>query len=59
ASMFDTYVIDGMANGAGEALRLGSSGMRRLQTGQVQVYGALAFAGLLIAGGLMFLLNPL
>ena len=58
-SWFDTYVVDGVANGLAGALRLGSGGLRLLQTGQVQVYGALAFAGLLIAGGLTFLLNPL
>jgi NADH-quinone oxidoreductase subunit L len=55
----DTYVVDGLANGVGQGVRLGSSGLRLLQTGQVQVYAALAFAGLLLAGGLAFLLNPL
>ena len=58
-SLFDTAVVDRTANGIADALRLGSVGLRRLQTGQVQVYGALAFVGLLIAGGLAFLLNPL
>jgi hypothetical protein len=58
-SWLDTYLVDGTADRIAGALRLGSSGLRLLQTGQVQVYGALAFAGLLIAGGLAFLLNPL
>ena len=58
-SWIDTYVVDGLANGVGAGMRLGSTGLRLLQTGQVQVYGAVAFAGLLIAGGLAFLLNPL
>jgi NADH-quinone oxidoreductase subunit L len=58
AALFDTYVVDGVANGAAAALRAGSFGLRRLQTGQVQVYGAVAFAGLLIAVGLAFLLSP-
>ncbi len=58
-SWFDTYVVDGVANGVAGTLRLGSSGLRLLQTGQVQVYGMVAFIGLLIAGGLAFLLNPL
>ena len=58
-SWFDTYVVDGVANGVAETLRLGSSALRLLQTGQVQVYGMVAFIGLLIAGGLAFLLNPL
>jgi NADH-quinone oxidoreductase subunit L len=58
-SWFDTYVVDGIVNGAAGALRLGSGYLRLLQTGQVQVYGAVAVMGLLIAGGLAFLLNPL
>jgi NADH-quinone oxidoreductase subunit L len=58
-SWFDTYIVDGTANGLAGALRLSSGGLRVLQTGQVQVYAALAFMGLLIAGGLAFLLNPL
>ncbi len=57
-ALFDARVVDGAADGIAQALRLGSSGLRRLQTGQVQIYGAFAFAGLLIAGGLVFLLNP-
>ncbi len=58
-SLFDTVVVDRTANGIADALRLGSVGLRRLQTGQVQVYGALAFVGLLVAGALVLLLNPL
>ncbi len=58
-SWVDTYIVDGVANGVAGALRLGSGGLRLLQTGQVQVYGALAFMGLLIAGGIAFLLTPL
>ena len=55
----DTNVVDGIANGIAGGLRLSAGGLRLLQTGQVQVYGAIGFAGLLIAGGLMLLLNPL
>ena len=35
------------------------SSLRLLQTGQVQAYGVVAFAGILLTGGLVFLLNPL
>jgi NADH-quinone oxidoreductase subunit L len=56
---FDANVIDGLANGIGQGASLSSSGLRLLQTGQVQVYGALAFLGILIAGSLAFLLHPL
>ena len=56
---FDTNIVDGIANGVAGTFRFGGSSLRLLQTGQVQVYGAIAFAGLLLAGGLVFLLNPL
>ena len=55
----DTYVIDGIANGVASTLRFGGSSLRLMQSGQVQVYGVVAFAGILITGGLVFLLNPL
>jgi NADH-quinone oxidoreductase subunit L len=59
AAWTDRNVIDALANGVGSATRFGSSGLRLLQTGQVQVYGAIGFAGLMLAGGLMFILHPL
>ena len=58
-SLFDSLVVDRVPNEIARGLRLSSFGLRMLQTGQVQVYGAMAFAGLLLAGGLAFLLNPL
>ncbi len=58
-SLFDSLVVDRVPNEIARGLRLSSVGLRMLQTGQVQVYGAMAFAGLLLAGGLAFLLNPL
>jgi NADH-quinone oxidoreductase subunit L len=56
---FDTNVVDGVANGVGSTVRIGSSGLRQLQTGQVQVYGALGFIGLIVAAGLTLWLHPL
>ena len=56
---FDTNVIDGIANGIASAFRFGGSSLRLLQSGQVQAYGVFAFAGILITGALVFLLNPL
>ena len=56
---FDTNIVDGIANGIAQGTRISSEGLRRLQTGQVQVYGAVAFAGLVLAGGLAYLLNPI
>ena len=55
----DTNVIDGIANGIAGAFRFGGNSLRLLQSGQVQTYGVVAFAGILITGGLVFLLNPL
>ena len=59
AAWFDTYIVDGIANGLATTVRASGDGLRLLQTGQVQVYGVIGFTGLLIAGGLVFLLNPL
>jgi NADH-quinone oxidoreductase subunit L len=56
---FDSNVVDGVANGVATSMRLSSSGLRMLQTGQVQVYGAVGLLGIVLAGGLIFLLNPL
>src|SRR3990172_3101632 len=58
-SWVDTYIVDGVPNALGNGLRLGSSGLRLLQTGQVQVYGAMAFLGLVITGALALWLTPL
>jgi NADH-quinone oxidoreductase subunit L len=59
AAWFDATVVDGIANGVAGLTRLTGSGLRLLQTGQVQVYGAMAFAGLLIATGIALMLTPL
>jgi NADH-quinone oxidoreductase subunit L len=56
---FDATVIDGVANGVATSMRFGSDGLRRLQTGQVQAYGALGLLGIVIAGALIFMLNPI
>jgi NADH-quinone oxidoreductase subunit L len=56
---FDQTVVDGVSRGIGASLKDGSEGLRRLQTGQVQVYGVLGLLGIVIAGGLMFVLHPL
>jgi hypothetical protein len=59
AQLFDTYVIDGIANAVGFGAKVGSGGLRMLQTGQVQVYGTLGFIGIVLAGLLTLWLNPL
>ena len=56
---FDATIVDGIANGVATSMRVSSSGLRLVQTGQVQVYGALGLFGIVLAGGLIFLLHPL
>ncbi len=57
-AFFDRYVVDGAVNGLAMATRAGSSGMRYVQSGQVQLYGAAIFVGVIfIALGIM-LVNP-
>jgi len=56
---FVTTVVDGVSSGIAASMRMSSSGLRLVQTGQVQVYGVLGLLGIVLAGGLMFLLNPL
>ncbi len=56
---FDTNVVDAAANGIAIGAKLTSFGLRQLQTGQVQVYAAFALLGVVLAGGLAFLLHPL
>ncbi len=45
---FDWIVVDGAVNGAGQVARAAGSGLRRLQTGQMQAYGLVGVAGLII-----------
>jgi NADH-quinone oxidoreductase subunit L len=56
---FDANVVDGVSKGIQESMRMTSSGLRLVQTGQVQVYGAVGLLGIVLAGGLIFILNPI
>jgi NADH-quinone oxidoreductase subunit L len=58
-NLFDGRVVDGIVNGTARAARLGGAGLRRVQSGQLQAYGAVAFTGLLIIVLLVLTLNPL
>jgi len=55
----DTNVVDGLANGVAATGRWSGSTLRLLQNGQVQVYGAVGFLGVVITGALVFILSPL
>lgn len=50
---FDERVVDGAVNGVAELARSFGSGVRQLQTGQMQAYGVLALVGLLIGVAVM------
>jgi NADH-quinone oxidoreductase subunit L len=56
--LFDRLVVDGIVNGVAWGTGRAAAGLRRLQSGQVQAYGAVAFVGLLITLGLVLALNP-
>jgi len=47
ATFFDSYVIDGTVNGTGAVTILLGSTLRRAQSGQVQTYAWVLFAGIL------------
>jgi NADH-quinone oxidoreductase subunit L len=56
---FDRLVIDGAVNGVGKATRAAATGLRYVQSGQFQTYGAFAFSSLLFATILILVLSPL
>jgi NADH-quinone oxidoreductase subunit L len=53
---FDTNVVDALVNGSGYASRKLGDGLRWVQSGSVQAYGSVGFAGLIIAAVLMLVL---
>jgi NADH:ubiquinone oxidoreductase subunit 5 (subunit L)/multisubunit Na+/H+ antiporter MnhA subunit len=53
---FDTNVIDFTVNGSGELARYVGDRLRWVQSGSVQAYGTVGFAGLVVASFLMLVL---
>ena len=53
---FDTHVIDGAVNGAGNGARKIGEGLKWVQSGQFQAYGTVGFAGLVLTAFLMLVL---
>ena len=47
----DVGVVDGAVNGVGLAVRAGSNGLRRVQTGSVRTYAASLFLGVVLILG--------
>ena len=56
---FDRVVVDGAVNGVGQVTRGAAGGLRYVQSGQFQVYGAVGFAGLAFAVVVALVLGPL
>ena len=54
AEVFDKYVVDGAVNGLGRGVRYVGSTLRSVQTGDIQSYGLMMFAGVLLAVLLIF-----
>ncbi len=53
--LFDIYVVDGIVNGVANITVVGSSTLRRLQTGQLQSYGLAIVLGVLIIMVVLFI----
>jgi NADH-quinone oxidoreductase subunit L len=47
----DQFVVDGLVNGSGSASEESGQFLRRLQTGRIQQYGVLLFAGATVLAG--------
>lgn len=52
--LFDTYIVDGIVNGAGKLTVAAGGVLRRLQTGQLQGYGVAFIIGVLIIMAVFF-----
>jgi len=56
AQWFDTNIVDGVVNGSASITRRAGDGLRWVQSGSVQAYGSVGFAGLMVAAILMLVL---
>jgi NADH:ubiquinone oxidoreductase subunit 5 (subunit L)/multisubunit Na+/H+ antiporter MnhA subunit len=53
---FDTYIVDGLVNGAARVIMILGSDVRRVETGRVQSYMIGFFGGVAVLGILVFVL---
>ena len=53
----DTHIVDGAVNGVAMVTMAGGKVMRRLETGQLQVYGLAIFIGVLAIVAFLFMFN--
>jgi NADH-quinone oxidoreductase subunit L len=57
-ALWDTYVVDGVVNGAGRLTRWSSKQLRLAQAGQVQLYATVVFLGVVSAIVGILVVNP-
>ena len=55
----DRYVVDGVVNGTGKLTRFVSGRLQVIQTGQLQAYGAMVVAGVIVIVIAVYTANPL
>ena len=53
----DAHIVDGAVNGVAMVTMTGGKVMRRLETGQLQVYGLAIFVGILAIVAFLFMFN--
>jgi NADH:ubiquinone oxidoreductase subunit 5 (subunit L)/multisubunit Na+/H+ antiporter MnhA subunit len=53
-ALFDSYVVDGAVNGVARLTRTAGDGARRIQTGDLQAYGAVFVGGVIVILGIIF-----
>jgi NADH-quinone oxidoreductase subunit L len=56
AAWFDANIVDGVVNGSATVTRRAGDGLRWVQSGSVQAYGTVGFAGLIIGSAVMLVL---
>ncbi|MDP2948163.1 MAG: NADH-quinone oxidoreductase subunit L [Chloroflexota bacterium] len=56
--LFDRYVVDGVVNATAWATRFSASRLRLVQAGQLQVYGAAIFLGIVLIVAAILIVNP-
>jgi NADH-quinone oxidoreductase subunit L len=56
--LFDRYVVDGAVNAMASTTRFSASRLRLVQTGQLQLYGAAIFLGIVLIVAAILIVNP-
>ena len=54
---FDDHILDGAVNGIASLTVVVGTGVRRLETGQLQAYGLAIFVGILVIAACIFIFS--